>query len=581
MLKPKDSIPPRYFVDFFRWFCHPSLKNSIEGDLMELYRERLVKFGKRKADQKFVIDVLLLFTPGIVRPSEGYKEINNYGMFKNYFKVGIRNILKYKVFSFINVFGLAIAMSVCMLIILMLTDQNRYDAFHKKKARVYRIVSDYEGSRQPYATSPYPLASTLKSDYSIIEAATTLMPGVGGDVTYGQRIADMRGYFADPAFFNVFSFELEKGDARSALQHPNAIIISQELANQLFGDENPLGKTVEFADRKLPFPLEFAGHGSPAVSWGSFTITGVMDEAKYKSHLRFDVLVSSSSLPALYAAMKIEDLTNNWKYFYCAYTYVLLKENRNKKDLSDALNDLVARKYPDPQPEESTKGFKLAAQNLQDIQLGLAGNDTNTRLPLFGYYFLAFLATVIMISACLNYTNLSIARALTRAKEIGVRKVTGANRKNLLLQFLSESIITALLALVMAIVLLLFIAPAFKGLWVNQYLNFELPSTPFVYFVFLCFALGIGIIAGIYPAVYLSKYQPIQALKNLNSVKPGRLVMQFFHRGFVYQYIPVGGCCCRRQISSCNELDAEVINKVFIGLQHTNILVLSGTVCFP
>ncbi len=517
--------PPKLFLNFFRWFCHPKLKDSIEGDLMELYDERVKEFGKRKADRKFIVDVLLLFRPGIIRPAEGYTRLNQYDMFRNYFKVGIRNILKYKVFSFINVFGLAVAMSVCMLIILMLADQNRYDAFHLKKDRIYRIVSDYEGSRQPYATSPYPVVNALKTDYQIVEEATTLMPGVGGDATYGQKVADMRGYFADPSFFNVFSFELEKGDKASALHQPNSMVISSEMARQLFGDENAIGNIVQFADRKLPFPQEFDGHGSPPAPWGSFTITGVIDETKYKSHLAFDVLLSSSSMPALYAEKKIEDFTNNWEWFFRAYTYVLLDEVQSKEDLSLALNDLVAHKYAELQSDR-TKGFKLLAQNLEDIQLGLCGNDTNMRLPLLGYYFLAFLAIVIMLSACLNYTNLSIARALTRAKEIGVRKVTGANRQNLLFQFLSESIITALLALVMAIVLLLFIAPLFKGLWVNQYLNFELPSIPSVYLIFVGFALLIGIVAGVYPALYLSRYQPIQVLKNLKSMNPGKLGMR-------------------------------------------------------
>jgi putative ABC transport system permease protein len=186
------------------------------------------------------------------------------------------------------------------------------------------------------------------------------------------------------------------------------------------------------------------------------------------------------------------------------------------------LDDLVAHKYANIKSEQ-TKDFRLDAQKLLAVQLDLSGNDTNNRLPRMGYYFLSFLAAIIMILACLNYTNLSVARALTRAKEIGVRKVTGASRKSLIFQFLSESVITAMLALAMAIILLLFIAPAFKSLWVNQYLNFELPSTLSVYLVFFGFALLIGIIAGLYPAFHLSTYKPIQALKDLNSVKPGRL----------------------------------------------------------
>jgi putative ABC transport system permease protein len=520
-----EPTPPALFLRFFRWFCHPELRNSIEGDLMELYSERLKETGKKKADIKFITDVLLLFRPGIVRPAEGYSHVNHYGMFKNYFTVGIRNILKYKVFSFINVFGLAVAMSVCMLIILMLADQNRYDQFHEAKERIYRILSDGEDFRQAYATSPYPLANALKADYPIIEDATNLMPGVSGDATYHERIVTMGGYFTDPSFFRVFSFELEKGDKTTALTAPNSMVISRKIADQLFRGEDPIGKTVEFADRQLAFPMEHDGIGSPPVQWGSFTITGVIDERKYKSHLKFDVLASSSSRQALYAENKIEDFTNNWEWYFRTYTYVLLNSDKNRQDLAAALNDLVARKYAESKAEH-TKGFKLVEQTLSEVQLGLSGNDTNNRLPLVGYYFLSFLAVIIMISACLNYTNLSIARALTRAKEIGVRKVAGANKKALVFQFLSESIITALLALAMAVILLLFITPAFKGLWVNKHLNFELPSGISVYFIFTGFALLIGIIAGVYPALHLSTYQPIKALKDLNNIRPGKLGMR-------------------------------------------------------
>lgn len=445
-------------------------------------------------------------------------------MFSNYLKVGIRNIFKYKIFSFINIFGLAVAMSVCMLIILMLADQNRYDAFHEKKDRIYRILSNYEGSRQAYSTSAYPLANTLKAEYQIIEDATQLTPGVAGDITYLQKLAEIHGYFADPSFFNMFSFELEKGDRRSALTNPNSMVISSELANRLFGVENPIGKFVEFADRQLPVPEAFTG--KTAVPWGTFTITGVIDQTKYKSHLKFDVLISSVTQQTLIAEKKIEDLSNNWEWFFRTYTFVLLDKGKTESDLSAILNNLVAHKYAGLTAEH-VKEFHLIPQALSDVQLGLAGNDTNNRLPLIGYYFLGILAIVIMISACLNYMNLSVARALTRAKEIGVRKVTGALRKNLIMQFLSESVLTSMFALAMAIFLLLLIVPAFKGLWVNQYLEFELPSMPSVYLVFAGLALFIGIIAGIYPALYLSKHQPVKSLKGLNSsMNPKRMNMR-------------------------------------------------------
>jgi putative ABC transport system permease protein len=521
----RTDKPPKLALRFFRWYCRPKMLDYIEGDLMEVYERRLKESGKRVADLKFIVDVLLLLRPAIIRPAEGYQSINQYGMFKNYLKVGVRNILKYKVFSFINVFGLAVAMSVCMLIILMLADQHRYDQFHEKKDRIYRILSDYEDSRQPYATSPYPLAAALKSEYPIIENAVNLTPAVGGDAVHGQNIVDMRGYFTDPSFFNVFSFELVQGDKTSALEKSNSMVISIEMARQLFEEENPIGKTIEFSDRQLAFPQEHDGVGVPPVAWGSFTVTGVIDETKFKSHLKFDVLVSASSMQTLYAEKKLDDKTNNWEWYFRTYTYVLLSNGKNDSDLSNALHDLVTRKYSTIKSEQ-TKGFHLIGQKLTDVQLGLAGNDTNNRLPLIGYYFLAILALVIMITACLNYTNLAVARALTRAKEIAIRKVTGAHKKSLVFQFLSESIITSLLALAMAILLLVLIKPAFMHLWVNKFLEFELPSSPSVYIIFLGFALLIGVVAGLYPAFYLSTFQPIRALKHLQNIKPGKLGMR-------------------------------------------------------
>ncbi len=474
---------------------------------MELFNERRISHGTGNAKRRFALDVILLFRPGIIRSSPGPHQLNQYDMFKNYITVGIRNILKYKVFSFINAFGLALAMSVCMLIILMLHDQNRYDAFHRNKDRTYRLLSDYTSSRMPYATTPFPLGKALEEEYPVVELTTTLTPGPGGEATWQQHLVEMRGYFADQSFFNVFSFDLEKGDRRSALAAPNSMVISRAIAEKLFGNENPIGKVVEFSDRQLPFPVLYGSISSKPVSWGSFTITGVIDEGQYKSHLKFDVLVSGSSRQRLYAENKISDRSNDWAFFYQSYTYALLHPGKTQRDLSDALAAIAARHYTSMKPEE-LKGFNFKSQVLPEIQLDLKSNDTNNRLPRIGYYFLFILALVIMISACLNYTNLSIARALTRAKEIGVRKVTGAYRRDLVYQFLSESVITTVLAMSLGIVMLFAIKPAFKGLWVNQYLDFELPATPSVYLTFLGFAMLIGFIAGVYPALYLSGYQP-------------------------------------------------------------------------
>ena len=443
-------------------------------------------------------------------------------MFRNYFKVGLRNILKYKVFSFINVFGLAVAMSVGMLIILMLADQRSYDQFHAKKDRIYRVLSHEKGSAVPNATSPFPLAAALPA-YAVVEEATHLVPGVGGDATYGEKSVEMRGFFADSSFFRVFSFDLVAGDKSRALDQPNTMVITRELAESLFGDEEAVGQRVEFADRGLRL-LKFdfmSDPGTNSVDWGSFTITGVIDPAQYKSHIKFDMLVSTASLPALYQEEKVTDFTGNWRRYSQCYTYVLLKPDSSEPDLTASLDDLVAHQYAD---YEELAGLTLVPQSLNAIAVGrFAGNPLSLRLPIEAYYFLGFLALIILLSASLNYTNLSIARALTRAKEIGVRKVTGAKRRDLVYQFLSESVLTVLFALVLACLLLTLVKSAFMGLWANQYLDFDLQGNTLVYFAFLGLALLIGLLAGAYPALYLSRYSPMQVLKNSSTEKPGKL----------------------------------------------------------
>jgi len=443
-------------------------------------------------------------------------------MFFNYLKTGIRNLLRYKVFSFINVFGLAAAMSVGMLIILMLADEKSHDQFNVKKDRTYRILCERPDFRHPYATSPFPLAAVLGKDYPLAETTTHLVMAVGGDARYGEQTVTMAGYFADTAFFKVFSYELERGDRNTAFTEPKSMVITHALARKLFHDEEPLGKVVAFADRGLTV---FGGAAaSKAVPWGSFRITGVIADHPYRSHLKFDVLVSAASLPGLSADSLMPDRTGNWSDLYNCFTYVVLAPGKTSGQLNAALAQVEGREYAGL---KEFKDFRMTAQPLTRISPGiLLGNEPTIVLPMMAYYILSLLALVVMVSACLNYINLSLARALKRSMEIGVRKVAGAGRLDLILQFLGESVLTALMAMGMALGMLLLLRWAFLHLWVNQYLNFELPLNWGVCAVFLGLALLTGILAGVYPAFYLSRLQPILALKNSEGTRPGRLPLR-------------------------------------------------------
>lgn len=491
---------------------------------MELHEERIKEMGKRKADRMFRRDVIQLIRKDIIKPADGTYRINTYGMFKNYFKVGIRNILKYKAFSFINIFGLAVAMAVSLLIMLMLVDQHEYDQFHKKKDRIYRVHTKIEGSGIANASSPFPLAATMKRDYSVVENATNLVPGIGGDLVLNKdQYAEARGFFADEDFFRVFSFDLTTGNKSTALMKPNSMIITSEVAYKLFRDQPAVGQTINFQDRSLQLMKIDIGTGKEeqAKDWGTFTITGVMDLSKYKSHIKFDMLVSSATLSRLYQEEKMTDRSTSWENYSVGYSYLLVNQGTTQEQLQLALNQQAEAAYKDIARLE---GMQLLSRNLNDITPGkFVGNPITLRLPIEAYYVLIGLAMVVMFSACLNYTNLSIARVLTRAKEIGIRKVSGAKRGSLVFQFLTESVLTALVALVMANLMLLILSPALKALWISDVLQFDLAANLSIFLVFIGFALIIGLVAGIYPSLVLSGFAPLRALKNLNSEKPGKI----------------------------------------------------------
>lgn len=519
-----QSQPPQFFVRFFKWYCAPALQEIILGDLEEQFKEDIESHGLNKARRKFAWNVTRFFRPGIIKSASTHQKLNAYGMFKNYFKVGIRNILKYKTFSFINIFGLAVAMAVSLLIILMLADQHQYDQFNTKKDRIYRAHTKIEGSGIANASSPFPLAKTIKKDYPIVEDATSLIPGVGGDVVLSvDKYAEVRGFFADHAFFKLFDFELKEGDPNTALSHPNSIIITSEVAYKLFNSHPAIGKIIDFQDRSLGLMKIDIGTGKEEVAedWGQFTITGVVDLKKFKSHIDFDMLMSASSLPRLYQEKKVVDQSHSWENYSVGYTYILLQEGSLQTQLQESLNELANTKYNKfPQLE----GMQLLSRSLNNITPGeFVGNPITLRLPIEAYYVLIGLALIILLSACLNYTNLSIARVLTRAKEIGIRKVNGARRGSLIFQFLIESIITSFLALTMANLILLILRPALKSLWISNVLNFSLTANLSVFASFMGLALLIGLIAGLYPSLILSGFAPLKALKNLSGEKNGKI----------------------------------------------------------
>lgn len=437
-------------------------------------------------------------------------------MIKNYFKIAWRNLLKNRVFSLINVIGLAISMSVCLLILAILADQKRYDQFHSQKDRIYRILSTGKNNNhmRDMASTAIPLGEELRKNFTGIESSATLVRNIGGDIFYKEKIASGGGYFADENLFKILDFKLLEGDPKTALSNPKSLVISQELASQLFNNENPVGKTVTFKDTDInPAGVD---NGNRETDYGLFTITGVLKPLDGKTHLPFKILASMSSINALVKDSTLNVAQDDWNSIWANYTYVLLQKGKTEADLQQMLNKISDKYYP----KGDFNQYGLKAQALTKITPNNPiGNETHIAIPEIVLLILGILCLIVMLSACLNYTNLSVARSLTRAKEVGIRKVSGATRNQIFGQFIAESVLISLVSLVFSILLLFFLQSVFSGLVVNKYLHISFKHTVPLYLTFFGFSLAVGLIAGILPSIYISAFNPIQILKNFSGTK--------------------------------------------------------------
>ncbi len=394
----------------------------------------------------------------------------------------------------------------------MLAEQLSYDGFHQNKDRIYRVTTQ-PGRSNLTATSPDPLAEALAA-YPMVEKTTRLRSGFGGDATHQQTTIPLIGFFADSTFLTIFDFPLKYGDPTQALTAPFSIVLSEEIAEKLFGRDNPIGQLLSFTQRGLAT----AGRGLGAQkgqSYGDFVVTGVLEKTSRKSHIPQGAFVSYTT----HQSLMQRDTTETWSAIWNTYTYALLSEETRPEAFSTALGQIAQRAYATLDEKN-----QFSSQALTEITPApMMNNEISVLLPVQAYYFLGVLALLVMLTAGFNYTNLSIARSLARAREVGVRKVSGAFRYHLVGQFVSESVIIALLALGLAILFFQLLKTGLVNLWANQYLRFDLPENPALYGYFILFGLLIGGLAGIYPALYMSRYTPLMVLKNFRIIRPGGL----------------------------------------------------------
>ncbi len=495
--------PPKWAVRFFCWYCRNELREPILGDLEERYAEYLTKYSHLQANWFFWLDVFR-FMNRFTLKRQNSTTYTQHIMLKNYTVVALRNFARNKTFTSINIIGLSVSMAVCLLLILIINDQMSYDEFHSHRNDIYRVYHerDQVEFELPIATTPLPLGEKLKYEFTGLQDVVRFRRGVDGEVIDNGKAISISGLFTDPEFFDLFDFELKLGDKTTALDAPYSIILKEDVAEKFFKDVNPLGKTIDIEDL------------------GQFTITGVLEKFPGKSHLSFEALASYTTVKGLEQQEVLSARLNDWSKTSTGWVYFRMDQAYDPAPLQAYLDQLADEHYN----EQSEYLVDFYLQPMTNITPGpLMGNQIGQAMPYFFVYGLVILAFLIMICSAFNYANLTMARALTRFKEVGVRKVMGSTKPQLVVQFVVEAILVCLLSLALAMGLLTLLIPAFESLTLSTLLDWTLKPDAKVYIQFFLFSLITGLITGILPALYLSAAQPIRALKGDRIPKISRM----------------------------------------------------------
>ncbi|MDN5215638.1 ABC transporter permease [Fulvivirgaceae bacterium BMA12] len=418
-------------------------------------------------------------------------------MLKNLLKVAVRNIVKEKSYSSINILGLTIGITCSIFLLLYIVDELSYDKYHENAENVYRVVSHIKepDNEFTWAVAQIPMAPALKEKFPEVKDAVRFF-GTGRTLFKyeDKRFYEEDFYLADSTVFNMFSYDFIEGDPGTALDRPNTVVISLAIARKYFDTENAIGKTLAYENGDL---LE---------------VTGVIKNVPKNSHFSFDGLISRSSNP---------DRQGSWGNFG-VFTYIQLPENYNPEDMQTNFKSILEENVA---PIFASIGITInyELQKITDIHLHSKIQDEAEGGGDISYiYIFSAIAVFMIIIACINYMNLATARSVRRAKEVGIRKVMGSQRKQLIYQFLSESLILGVVAMLLSLFLVFLLLPFFNDV-TGKYISFSYILQPNILLALGAVILIVGILAGSYPAFYLSGFKPVSVLKGKISSQGGNV----------------------------------------------------------
>ncbi|WP_228450723.1 ABC transporter permease [Chryseolinea soli] len=504
---PEKARPPQWAMRFFRWFCNDHLSEAVLGDLEELYARRRPVLGKKRADFLFVINVLLFLQPFAIKKRSSSSSVNHLAMFENYFKIAWRTMSRQRLYTGIKIGGLAIAIGTCILITLFVRRELTYDQHYQKGDLVYRVYreSNLHGETERGVYFPAPFAKALQDEYPEIELAGHYNPsanaGAGGNtVRRGDEIesAHEEGFvYVDQGLADIFELSFIRGNAQKVLLEPNTIVITQRIADKYFAHEDPVGKILILNNDETQV----------------YTISGVVQDPPATTHFQFNFLISLAG-KEFWKGEKTAWMSSNY------LDYIRVRPGTDVAALEKKMDALIG-KYFVPSAAASgddrslmawVKSLHFKLQPVRDIHLNTAGVGDNLPHGDIRYAWLfGAIAFFILTIACINFINLSTARSAHRAKEVGLRKVVGSPRSQLVNQFLIESLVFSFISFALGLALARTSLPSFNTLLASP-LTFPWEAWWFVPLLFLG-AVLIGFVAGIYPSFYLSSFKPVDVLK--------------------------------------------------------------------
>ncbi len=466
-------------------------------------------------------------------------------MIKNYLLTAFRNLKKYKFYSLINILGLAVGLSAFILILLYLQFELSYDRFHQDADQIYRVAvkSFQEGkySNETYVFTP-PMGEDLKKEFPEVEEFVRMSTQRPAYLTFNNEAYKETGMrYASDRMFEMFSFGLVQGDTSSALTEPFSIVLSQKTAERIFGSEDPVGKTIQIGTENL------------------YKVTGVAESPPENSSIQFTTLISFSTL------YRLPNMHMDWNGGNQYVTYVRLKQSASLGEMEKKLPDFMWRHINE---RIASYGWKNEAyfQPLKKIHFHF---DPGSRMALTNFYTFTIVAVFILLIACINFVNLTTARAARRAREVGLRKVVGANRGDLVRQFLGESLFLTILSFILGVFLVSLFTPLYSQL-LDKDLNIFRMISPLSIVGFMGLILAVGMVAGAYPSFYLSSFQPARTLKG--EMQTGRGRKKFRGVLVVFQFtISVTLIICTILVQN----QISFMKKAEVGYEKENLLVIN------